>query len=406
MKFWLFALMGCVLVAAQAQVAVKPAASTAAPIVAAAPLAPASAAVASVALPIVAARSFVVLDLQSGQTLAASNADLKVEPASLTKMMTAYLVFAAIKDKKLNLTQAITISQTAYQASGSRMFAEPAIPVTVEDLIKGMIIQSGNDAAIALAELVGGGEAAFADKMNQQAKKMGLASTRFTNSTGLPDPQHVTTAADMALMARALIEDFPAEYASYYGQKEFSYNRITQPNRNRLLWLDPTVDGVKTGHTDNAGFCLVASAKRPGAAGTSRRLVTVVMGTNSMDARVQESGKLLNWGFQNFETVRVAQASAPIASPEIWKGSSATVKLGFLQDIWLTVPSGQAEKIKTEVTRPQPLIAPLVKGQAIGALKILLDGKLLAEKPVYVLEDVAQAGIFGRAWDSIRLWFK
>ncbi len=396
MKTWCRALIGCffILGAAHAQNTATPAAAAPAP------------ALTTPAPPVIAARSYIVLDLQSGQTLAASNADVKTEPASLTKMMTAYLVFGALKEKRISLTQPVTISQAAYKAIGSRMFAEPAVPVSVEDLLKGMIVQSGNDASIALAELVGGTEAAFVESMNKQAQRLGLTSTRMSNSTGLPDPQHISTAHDMALMARALIEDFPAEYGTYYAQREFTYNRITQPNRNRLLWLDPTVDGVKTGHTDNAGFCLVASAKRPGVAGSTRRIVTVVMGTASMDARVQESGKLLNWGFQNFETVRVSEAGKVIATPEVWKGTAPTAKLGFLQDAWLTVAKGQADRIKTEVTRPQPLIAPLVKGQNIGSLKISIDGKLVAEKPVLVLEDVAQAGLFGRAWDSIRLWFK
>lgn len=396
------ALMGCffIFTTAFAQVAPKPASTVAAP--AAAAISSTSA----LSAPIVAAKSYVVLDTQSAQVLAVNNGDQKMEPASLTKMMTAYVVFQALKDKRISLNQPVTISQSAYKAIGSRMFADPKTPVSVEDLLKGMIIQSGNDASIALAESVAGTEATFVDIMNKQALRMKLNNTRFTNVTGLPDPQHVSTANDMVQLARALIEDFPAEYAKYYVQKEFTYNGITQPNRNRLLWLDPTVDGVKTGHTDNAGFCLVASAKRPGAAGTTRRIITVVMGTSSMDARTQESSKLLNWAFQNFENVRFAEAGKPLVTPEIWKGTKSVASLGFLQDAWISIPRGSTEKLKTEITRPQPLIAPIAKGQSIGLIKLLIDGKVLAEKPVQVLEDVPQAGLLGRAWDSIKLWFK
>jgi D-alanyl-D-alanine carboxypeptidase (penicillin-binding protein 5/6) len=410
------ALMGCFFIfgTALAQAPVKPVATastpTSAPTSSGTVSVTASSTTSSttpiVSAPIVAAKSYVVLDTQSHQILAVSNGDQKMEPASLTKMMTAYVVFQALKDKRISLSQPVTISQAAYKAVGSRMFADPKTPVSVEDLIKGMIIQSGNDASIALAELVGGTEATFVDIMNKQAQRMSLSSTRFTNSTGLPDPQHVSTANDMVQLARALIEDFPAEYATYYAQKDFTYNRITQPNRNRLLWLDPTVDGVKTGHTDNAGFCLVASAKRPGAAGTTRRIITVVMGTSGMDARAQESSKLLNWAFQNFDTVRFAQAGKALVTPEIWKGTKSVASLGFLQDAWISLPKGSSEKIKTEITRPQPLIAPIAKGQNIGSIKLLIDGKVIVEKPVQALEDVPQAGLLGRAWDSMRLWFK
>ncbi|MGL4575149.1 MAG: D-alanyl-D-alanine carboxypeptidase family protein [Burkholderiaceae bacterium] len=356
--------------------------------------------------PLIAAKSYVVLDALSGQLLAASNADQKVEPASLTKMMTAYLTFRALKDKRIALDQKVNISQAAYKAIGSRMFIDPKVPVSVGEMLSGMIVQSGNDASIALAETVAGTETAFVELMNKTAAEMGLKNTRFTNSTGLPDPQLITTAADMAVLAQRLIEDFPAEYGTYYAQKNFTYNSITQENRNRLLWLDPTVDGVKTGHTETAGYCLVASGKRAAAHGAQRRVVAVVMGTASMDARVQEAGKLLNWAFQNFEAVRVAEAGKPFATPEVWKGTAPTAQLGFVKDAWVAVPRGVADKLKTDLVRPQPLVAPLAKGMKIGTLKVSADGAALAELPVQVLADVPVAGIFGRAWDSIRLWFK
>jgi serine-type D-Ala-D-Ala carboxypeptidase (penicillin-binding protein 5/6) len=356
--------------------------------------------------PVVAARSYVVMDTLSGQTLAASNADQKVEPASLTKMMTAYLAFGALKDKRLSLDQKIMISQTAYKAIGSRMFIDPKVPVSVNEMLLGMIVQSGNDASIALAEAVGGTEGAFVDMMNKTAGTLGLKNTRFTNSTGLPDPQLTTTAADMAILAQRLIEDFPAEYANYYVQKSYTYNGIAQENRNRLLWLDPTVDGVKTGHTETAGYCLVASGKRPAPHGQQRRVIAVVMGTASMDARVQEAGKLLNWAFQNFEAVRLAQAGKPLSTPEVWKGTAPTAPLGFVRDTWITVPRGTGDKLKTDLVRPQPLVAPLAKGMNIGTLKVTANAAPVVELPVQVLADVPVAGLLGRAWDSIRLWFK
>jgi serine-type D-Ala-D-Ala carboxypeptidase (penicillin-binding protein 5/6) len=356
--------------------------------------------------PLIAAKSYVVLDTLSGQVLAASNADQKVEPASLTKMMTAYLAFRALKEKRIALDQRISISQTAYKAIGSRMFIDPKVPVSVGEMLAGMIVQSGNDASIGLAEAVAGTEAAFVDLMNKTAAEMGLKSTRFTNSTGLPDPQLSTTAIDMALLAQRLIEDFPAEYGTYYAQKSYNYNGIAQENRNRLLWLDPTVDGVKTGHTETAGYCLVASSKRPAAHGAQRRVVAVVMGTASMDARVQEAGKLLNWAFQNFDAVRLAEAGKAFATPEVWKGTAPTAQLGFVKDAWVTVPRGVADKLKTDLVRPQPLVAPLAKGMKIGTLKVTADGAAVAELPVQVLADVPMAGLLGRAWDSIRLWFK
>ncbi len=382
------------------------AAQTPAPAPAAAP------AVLQVAPPVIAARSFVLLDIQSGQVLTASNPDQPVEPASLTKIMTAYVVFKALAERRITLDQKVNLSMSAWEKSGkgrneqSNMWIDLKVPVTIEEMLHGMIIVSANDASYMLAEVVGGSEAGFADLMNKEAARLGLKGTRFTNAAGITEPGHITTAADMARLAQALIRDFPEQYAKYYSQRSYSYNKITQENRNRLLWLDPTVDGMKTGYTAAAGYCLVSSARRPGAHGSTRRLISVVMGTASMDARAQESVKLLNWGFQNFENVRVAQANTPLVTPEIWKGKAATVKLGFTQDAWISVPRGMGDKLKSEVTRPQPLVAPVQAGQTIGSLRVSADGRIVAEKPVQVLETVEQAGLIGRAWDSVRLMFK
>ncbi len=355
--------------------------------------------------PTLAARSSLLLDMSSGQTLAASDADTKIEPASLTKLMTAYLVFAALRDKKLTLDQRPPVSAPAYKAIGSRMFVEPARPATVDELLHGMIVQSGNDASIVLAEAVAGTEAGFAELMNREAARIGMKNTRFRNATGLPDPAHYTTARDLGLLAVRLIEDFPQDYAKYYSLKEYTYNKIRQPNRNRLLFLDPSVDGVKTGHTDAAGYCLIASSRREQAgAGFHRRLLSVVTGTASESARAIESQKLLNYGFQNFEAVKVLTAGQPLGKYQVWKGAANEVSAGFEQDVFVTVAKGQAGAIKAEVERVQPLIAPVTRGQRIGTMRVKLGDQVLAERPVLALAAVDQAGLFGRAWDTIRLW--
>ncbi len=355
--------------------------------------------------PTLAARSSLLLDMSSGQTLAASDADTKIEPASLTKLMTAYLVFAALRDKKLTLDQRPPVSAPAYKAIGSRMFVEPARPATVDELLHGMIVQSGNDASIVLAEAVAGTEAGFAELMNREAARIGMKNTRFRNATGLPDPAHYTTARDLGLLAVRLIEDFPQDYAKYYSLKEYTYNKIRQPNRNRLLFLDPSVDGVKTGHTDAAGYCLIASSRREQAgAGFHRRLLSVVTGTASESARAIESQKLLNYGFQNFEAVKVLTAGQPLGKYQVWKGAENEVSAGFEQDVFVTVAKGQAGAIKAEVERVQPLIAPVTRGQRIGTMRVKLGDQVLAERPVLALAAVDQAGLFGRAWDTIRLW--
>jgi len=350
--------------------------------------------------PAIAARSFLLLDYHSRQTLAAQNASERVEPASLTKLMTAYLTFAALKQKRIEPAQTVPVSERAWKAEGSRMFIEPRKAVTVEELMRGMIVQSGNDACLALAELVGGSEEAFAKMMNEQAQRLGMKNTNFMNSTGLPNPQHYSTAQDLALLAIAIIRDFP-EYHPLYAMKEYRYNNVTQANRNRLLWTDPTVDGMKTGYTENAGYCLIASARRG-----ERRLLSVVLGAASETARAAESQKLLNYGFQNYDSVKLYEKSQTVTSLPVWKGMINSVKAGFLNDLYVSLPKGQADKVKASLESRQPLLAPVAAGQPIGAMKLTLDGKPYAEVPVVALENVALAGVFGRGWDSIRLLFK
>jgi D-alanyl-D-alanine carboxypeptidase (penicillin-binding protein 5/6) len=351
--------------------------------------------------PSIVGRSWMLGDLSSGQILVAQKPDERIEPASLTKLMTAYVVFQALRDKKLTLEQQVNVSERAWRAPGSRMFIQPRKPVSVDELIRGMVVQSGNDACIALAEAVAGVEEVFVQVMNREAARIGMKSTRFMNSTGLPDPQHYTTAQDLYLLASALIRDFPKDYAQYYSQKEFRYNNITQPNRNRLLWLDPSIDGVKTGHTEAAGYCLIASSNRGG-----RRLLSVLLGSTSESTRAQESQKLLNWGFQFFDSVKLHPANQSVKAIEVWKGSGNEVKAGFTHDIIVTVPKGEAEKLKAELLTQQPLLAPVSQGQRVGTLRVSHDGKPLGEYPLVALEGVAMAGMFGRAWDTLRLWLK
>jgi D-alanyl-D-alanine carboxypeptidase (penicillin-binding protein 5/6) len=355
--------------------------------------------------PVVTARAYVLFDASSGQILASQAIGDRFEPASLTKIMTAYLVFDAIKTKKLALGQNVSVSERAWKAEGSRMFLDPKQSPTVEMLIRGMIVQSGNDASIALAEAVAGSEDVFAQLMNKTAQKLGMKNTNFLNSTGLPNPQHYSTAEDLLLLANAIIRDFPVEFA-YYKEREFSHNKITQPNRNRLLFIDPTVDGLKTGHTDAAGYCLIATAKRPGTAGGERRLISVVLGTTSDIARTQESQKLLNYGYQMFGSQRMYTKGQAIATPEIFKGTQNTIKLGFDRDIWLTLPKDKFTGISATLSTTQPLLAPLQPGQKAGIMKLVRDGKPFAEIPVVALEDVKVAGFLGRGWDAIRLMFK
>lgn len=347
-----------------------------------------------------AAKSWLLLDYSTGQALASYNPDERVEPASLTKMMTAYVVLAAMKEGKLKPGQNVPVSERAWKTQGSRMFIEPNRPVTVDELLHGMIVQSGNDACVALAEAVAGSEEVFAQLMNREAQRLGLKATRFANSTGLSDPQHYSTARDLGALAAALIRDFPEHYP-LYALREYTYNRITQANRNRLLWLDPAVDGVKTGHTENAGYCLIASAKRG-----PRRLLAVVMGTASDGMRTQESQKLLNFGFQFFDAVTLYAKDQAVSQLRVWKGAQNIVKAGFLDDFILSLPKGAAEKVKADLVSQQPLVAPVHKGQRVATLKLSLDGKPYGEYPVVALETVPVAGMIGRAWDTMRLWFE
>lgn len=352
------------------------------------------------AIPSIAAKAYVLLDFNSGQFLGSHNPNERVEPASLTKLMTAYLTFTALKQKTLQPDQVVPVSARAWRTVGSRMFIEPGKPVTVDELIRGMIVQSGNDACIALAEVIGGSEEAFAQMMTREAQRLGMKNTSFVNSTGLPHPQHYSTAHDLVLLASAIVRDFP-DYYPLYSAKEYRYNNITQSNRNRLLWTDPSVDGMKTGYTENAGYCLVTSAKRE-----TRRLISVVLGAASESARAIESQKLLNYGFQFYDTVRLYESNQPVATLQVWKGSSNTVKAGFTSDFYLSLPKGQVDKLKANVESMQPLLAPISAGQRVGTMNVMLGGKPYRELPVVALESVPVAGILGRSWDSIRLLFK
>jgi D-alanyl-D-alanine carboxypeptidase (penicillin-binding protein 5/6) len=355
---------------------------------------------AAVPPPSIAAKAYLLVDLVSGQTLAADNADAPREPASLTKLMTAYLAFRALKDKELTPSQMVQVSEKAWRAEGSRMFIEPKKAVTVDELLHGVIVQSGNDASIALAEAVAGSEDSFVERMNREATQLGMKNTRFVNATGLPAPQETSTANDLALLAAALIRDFP-EYYPLYSIKEYRYNNITQPNRNRLLWTDPYVDGMKTGNTDAAGFCLIASAKRG-----QRRLLSVVLGAASESARAIEAQKLLNYGFQFYDSVQLYQSGKAVSSLRVWKGAERAVSAGFFTDRYVALPKGQAQNLKLSLEAVEPLLAPVIKGQRVGTVKVTLDGKQVDAYPLLALQDVAPASLFGRAWDTVRLWFK
>ena len=350
--------------------------------------------------PALAAKSWLLIESGSGQELASQAADERLEPASLTKLMTAYLTFAALKQGAIKIDQMVTVSERAWKAEGSRMFIQIGTQVKVDDLIKGMIVQSGNDACVALAEAIAGNEEVFAEMMNREAQRLGMKSTSFRNAAGMPDPQHYTTARDLAKLAGALIRDFPEDYAKYYSIKEFRYNNITQPNRNRLLWIDPTVDGVKTGHTEAAGYCLISSAKRG-----PRRLLSIVLGTQSDKARAQESLKLLNYSFQFYDAVPLYTKDQVVSTLKVWKGKESTVKAGFTQDFIISVPKGFAPRLKSELVSKQPLMAPVSAGQVVATLRVTLDGKPYGDYPVLAIDAVPLAGIFGRAIDTMRLWF-
>ena len=366
--------------------------------------------------PEIAARSYLLLDVTANQILAAKDIDSPVEPASLTKLMTEYLVFDALKSKKIDLKQTFGVSERAWKMPGSRMFIDPKMQVPVEDLIKGMVVQSGNDATMALAEGVGGTAEHFVQLMNEQAKALGMKSTSYKNPEGLTEVGHTTTARDLSILATRLMADFP-DYIGYSAIKKYRYPgtpAANDTNRNTLLFRDPTVDGLKTGHTEAAGYCMIATAKRDfpnlGVGNTpgTRRLLAIVLGTTSDSARANESQKLLNWGYTAFEAVKLFDAGQTVVAPNVWKGKAANVKLGQLKAIVVAVPAGSASRLKTQVARPDPLVAPFTKGQVIGSLKVTSGDNpaVVAEVPLLALEAVEEAGILGRAWDAVRLWIK
>lgn len=357
--------------------------------------------------PELAARSYLLLDMTANRVLTEYDADKPNDPASLTKLMTAYVVFGALRDKKLTLEQTLPVSKRAWderKGDPSLMFIDTLMTPKVEELLKGMIVQSGNDASVALAEGVAGSTEQFVAMMNRQVQAWGLKNTEFKNVTGMTEPGHKSSARDLSVIASHLIRDFP-EYYSYYSQKDFTFNKIRQENRNLLLRRDPTVDGMKTGYTDAAGYCLVTSAQRDFPNG-KRRLLSVVMGTASKEARANESQKLLNWGYTAFDAVKLFEAGQPVLSPVVWKGKTPVLKLGSFQPLVVSVPAGTAAQIKTQVARPDPLVAPFSKGQSVGSLKVLRGDQPLFEVPLVALESVEQAGVLGRAWDALRLWIK
>ncbi len=365
--------------------------------------------------PEVAARAYLLLDVTSNQILASKDMDMPVEPASLTKLMTEYLVFDALKSKKITLTQTFGVSERAWKMPGSRMFIDPKMQVPVEDLIKGMIVQSGNDATMALAEGIGGSAERFVQMMNDQAKALGMKSTTYKNPEGLTEPGHTTTARDLSILSTRLMSDFP-DYIGYSAIKKYRYPgtpAANDNNRNLLLFRDPTVDGLKTGHTEAAGYCMVATAKRDfpnlgvaGAPGSGRRLLSILLGTASESARASESQKLLNWGYTAYEGIKLFEAEQAVVAADVWKGSQRTAKLGRNQAIVVAVPAGMAAKLKTQVVHTEPLIAPIAKGQAVGTLKVFAGEQLVTEVPLVALEAIEQAGVIRRAWDALRLWIR
>jgi D-alanyl-D-alanine carboxypeptidase (penicillin-binding protein 5/6) len=364
--------------------------------------------------PEVAARAYLLLDLASDQTLAAREADSPVPPASLTKLMTAYLVFDALRLGRLELKQALPVSERAWRQPGSRMFIDTSMKVPVQDLLKGLLVQSGNDAAMALAEGVAGSEERFVELMNEQARVLGMQATQFVNPTGLSQPGQLSTARDLATLATRLLRDFPHQ-AHFHAIRKYRYEGTppaNDSNRNLLLFRDPSVDGLKTGHTEAAGYCLIATAQRefphlgPAGAPGVRRLMVVVLGADSENARANEAQRLLNWGYTAFEAVKLFDANQAVLTPAVWKGRSAQVRLGRPQAVVVTVPAGQAGRLRTEAVRPDPLVAPLQKGQATGVLRIHVGERTLPEIKLVALEEVAEAGLIGRAWDAFRLWIQ
>ena len=386
--------------AAPAQAASAPAAASAAAS-ASAPSAPKLNAAEALKQPEIAASAYLVRDLQSNQTLVSKNADQQIEPASLTKLMTAYIAFKALEEGKLKPDQKLTVSEKAWKVEGSRMFLKAHSEVPVWDLMRGLIVVSGNDAAITLAEGIAGSEEAFAKMMNDEAKRLGMTQTYFENATGLPAPKHLTSANDLAILSAAIIRDLPAKYYEIYSYKSYTYNNITQENRNLLLFRDDSVDGLKTGHTSSAGYNLIATSKR-----NNRRVISIVIGAASAEARATESSKLLNYALQGFDTPKMYQAGQVVSKVRVYKGAVSEADVGFQQDAYVTLPHGQGERVKTVLETMQPVVAPVQAGQKLGTLKLMDGDKVLAEQPVVALKNVEEAGFFGRLWDSIVLWFK
>ena len=358
--------------------------------------------------PAVAAQAHVLIDVTANQVLAAKNSDLPVEPASLTKLMTAYLVFDALRAQKIELKQALPVSERAWKMPGSRMFIDPKMRVPVDDLLRGMLVQSGNDATVALAEGVAGSVERFVQLMNEQAKLLGMNSTRYKNPEGQSEPGHSTTARDLGILAQRLMRDFP-QYQAYFAIKKYRYEgtpAANDTNRNLLLLRDPTVDGLMSSHTPAAGYCLVATARRDFPNVGTRRLLSIVLGADSENARANESQKLLNWGYSAFDAVKLFDAGQTVARAPVWKGQTAQVRLGAFYPLVVAVPAGVVAQLQTQVSRPEPIVAPVRKAQPIGALRVLRGQEPLLEVPLVALEGVEQAGVFGQAWDALRLWIK
>jgi D-alanyl-D-alanine carboxypeptidase (penicillin-binding protein 5/6) len=351
--------------------------------------------------PIIGAKSYLVIDARTGHELASMNPDTALAPASLTKLMTTYVVFAALKQGQIQLADEVTVSEKAWRTQGSRMFIEVATRVSIEDLVAGMIVQSGNDASVALAEHVAGTESVFAELMNQYAAKLGMLSSHFVNATGLPAEGHLTTARDLTTLARALIDEFPEYYGRWHSMREFTYNGIKQSNRNSLLWRDDSVDGLKTGHTDDAGYCLVASAKRD-----DMRVISAVMGTSSTKARTDGSQALINYGFRFFETRLLFKAGEEITSTRVWKSANENSRLGVLEDLFITVRRGTYDELESTLDIPAIIEAPIAAGQPVAELKVRFGDQQLLSTPLRALDDSPVGSLWQRARDSVSLWFE
>lgn len=349
--------------------------------------------------PQIAGSSYVLMDPKSGRVIMEENSHERLPPASLTKMMTAYIVERELDEGRISLTDMVPISVKAWKTEGSRTFVREGTSVPVETLLKGVIIQSGNDASVALAEFIAGSEGAFVDIMNQQAKILGMTGTHFENATGLPKPDHFSTAHDLALLARAIINDYPENY-SIYAEKHFTYNNIRQPNRNSLLWRDDSVDGLKTGHTEEAGYCLVASAKR-----NDTRFIGVVMGTSSSESRAQEVQKMLNYGFRYYESERLFRSGQELIKARVWGGQSDDLSVGLSEDVYVTIPRGSRNDLESSVDLDSVIKAPIKVGDELGRVKVSLKGEVLVDQPVLALTDIPEGGLFKRIWDAIKLFF-